>query len=159
MHHSRSPRADLVPGRSASWGLRALALAVAAVLAGACPYKFGDDRKEDGGGTDPPPPAADAAPPGGAEPQPRPTNCRGIRNCVFNCGKDKACSDGCVAQAPAAAQALYRMVTTCTMDACKPTLDEDCRCTHECFNGGLCFDAVDTCDDGVSDLLCEELCH
>jgi hypothetical protein len=87
-----------------------------------------------------------------------PTTCREIRVCIFNCADDKGCASRCVSTAPAAARQKYDEAHTCILSAC-PDQDEDCRCNQECFAGGTCTDLVDTCDDAVSDPLCDVKCH
>jgi hypothetical protein len=83
-----------------------------------------------------------------------PKDCRGLRNCVDACGTDKTCAMRCVSTAPAADQALYKMIQMCSLQAC-PTQDQSCRCDNECFGGGQCTDLVDQCDMADPDAFCD----
>jgi hypothetical protein len=83
-----------------------------------------------------------------------PKDCRGLRNCVHACDKDTACASKCVSQAPAAAQTLYKMIQTCSMQAC-PDRDLSCRCENECQGGGQCDPLVDQCNEGNPDDFCD----
>jgi hypothetical protein len=83
-----------------------------------------------------------------------PKDCRGLLNCVHACDKDSACATRCVSQAPAAAQALYKMIQMCSTQAC-PDHDLSCRCENECQGGGQCADMVDQCDQGNPDDFCD----
>jgi hypothetical protein len=85
-----------------------------------------------------------------------PKDCRGLRNCVHACDKDTACASKCVSQAPAAAQSQYRMIQTCSAQAC-PDKDLSCRCENECQGGGQCADLVDECNQGNPDDFCDPM--
>jgi len=106
-------------------------------------------------------PTADAGRSDGKAPAdaaPIPTSCREIRVCVYACGQDKTCADRCAAGAPAAARAKYMMARSCSLQQC-PDEDVICRCNEECYFGGVCYDLVDECDEGVSDPFCDIPCH
>jgi hypothetical protein len=83
-----------------------------------------------------------------------PRDCRGLRNCIDACATDSACAMLCVSTAPAAAQALYQMIRTCSMQAC-PTQEQSCRCDHECYGGGQCESLVQQCDLADPDTFCD----
>lgn len=83
-----------------------------------------------------------------------PRDCRGLLNCVHACGTDTTCAMRCVSTAPAADQALYRMIRTCSMQAC-PAQDQSCRCEHECFGGGQCSTLVEQCNLADPDTFCD----
>lgn len=159
MHDVRSPRArTCFPAArrrrpsAASGAMAALLLLVVAGAACASRDSGRDASAGDAGAS-----GTDGA--RSADRPPRPTTCQNIRDCLYWCGKeDRACAEYCVSSAPMAAQTNYRAVQTCSDKQCAAD-DEDCRCMHECFNDGACFDVVDTCDDGLSDLICNELCH
>jgi hypothetical protein len=85
-----------------------------------------------------------------------PKDCRGLLNCVHACDKDTTCASKCVTQAPAAAQALYKMIQMCSMQAC-PDHDPSCRCENECQGGGQCAEMVDECNQGVPDDFCDPM--
>jgi len=87
-----------------------------------------------------------------------PTKCQEVRVCIHNCGQDMACAAKCVSSAPTAVRQQYQEIQACSMGAC-PQQDEPCRCEQECFADGMCFDLVETCDDGVGDPWCDVRCH
>jgi hypothetical protein len=87
-----------------------------------------------------------------------PKTCQEVRVCIHNCAQDMACAGKCVSTAPTAVRQQYQEIQACSMVAC-PQQDEPCRCEQECFADGMCFDLVETCDDGVGDPWCDVRCH
>jgi hypothetical protein len=98
-------------------------------------------------------PAADSGGPAVA-----PTNCLGIRECVYKCATDTGCAARCASAAPAAARTAYEMAQACSKREC-PMQDPDCRCMAECLYPGACMDLVDACTGAVMDQFCEIQCH
>jgi hypothetical protein len=68
------------------------------------------------------------------------------------------CAGKCVSTAPPAIRQQYEEIQACSVGVCAAS-DEPCRCDQECFNGGMCFDLVEDCDQGVGDPWCEIRCH
>jgi hypothetical protein len=96
--------------------------------------------------------ATDAAPEVATE-----LTCLMIRNCIYLCREDPACTQGCIDRGASAARALYAEVAACSAQAC-PDGDIDCRCINECFVDGACLDLLDTCTQALEEGFCT-MCH
>jgi hypothetical protein len=84
-------------------------------------------------------------------------SCGEIRNCIVRAAGNMATAQACVMGAPAAAQAVFRTLDTCSRTAC-PLQDRACRCRAECLEPGACVAAHDTCTLGLLDLFCDGMC-
>jgi hypothetical protein len=86
---------------------------------------------------------------------PTPTDCRSLLVCVDTCGADAACATRCIAAAPAAAQALYKKIHDCSLQACPAPQEISCRCENECYGNGQCSALVEECDQSDPDFFCD----
>lgn len=86
--------------------------------------------------------------------------CQEIRQCVWYCASEKSepCVSDCIARGTPQAREAFQVLAACTAPHC-PTGETYCGCEQRCFSDGNCIAETEACADGVTDLVCEELCH